>query len=286
MHRIQIGAALWLFSTATVLGFPAGRSKDNCVEAPPPFESQYQEAFRAYKTGDDQAVKAALESFRIPASWFAEMFGADKAPEVEAQYADEFEYFEWHTLSEFHSIDKAEKTTIKTVTCGGSSPNPPPKPAPASLRPLPEAKMFRTSYSKKHQRFEGFESEMWASLYAEVDGHVWFFGSGGYPFWDPVGHADMCAKPGEQTTHGKLITRVEPEYPESAKGKHVGGVVRARLTVAKDGTISEAEIMTGDPLLADAAKKAFLQWRYTPFMNCGQPTEKRIVGQVTFTPPS
>ena len=56
--------------------------------------------------------------------------------------------------------------------------------------------------------------------------------------------------------------------------------------MAKDGTISEAEIMTGDPLLAHAAKKAFLQWRYTPFMNCGQPTEKRIVGQVTFTPPS
>jgi TonB family protein len=96
----------------------------------------------------------------------------------------------------------------------------------------------------------------------------------------------MCAKPGEQTTQGKLITRVEPEYPESAKGKHVGGVVRARLTVAKDGTISEAEIMTGDPLLADAAKKAFLQWRYTPFTNCGQPMEKRILVQVTFTPPS
>jgi hypothetical protein len=44
--------------------------------------------------------------------------------------------------------------------------------------------------------------------------------------------------------------------------------------------------MTGDPLLADAAKKAFLQWRYTPFMNCGQPMEKKILVQVTFTPPS
>ncbi len=165
----------------------------------------------------------------MPLSWFAEMFGAEKAPKVEAQYADEFEYFEWHTLSEFHSIDKAEKTTIKTVTCGASSPNPPPKPAPASLKPLPEAKVFRTSYSTQHQRFGEFKAEGWTNLYAEVDGHVWFFGSGGYPFWDPVGHADMCAKPGEQTTQGKLITRVEPEYPESAKGKHVGGVVRARL---------------------------------------------------------
>jgi TonB family protein len=286
MHRIQIAAALWLFWTATVLGFSEGTPKDKCAEAPQPFESQYQEAFRAYKTGDDQAAKAALAGFRIPASWFAEMFGAERAPELESQYEDEFEYFEWNTLRQFHWIDKAEKTTIKTVVCGGFSPNPPRKPAPASLKPLPEARIFRTSYSKQHQRSGEFSAESWASLYAEVDGHVWFFGSGGYPFWDPVGHANMCAKPGELTTQGKLITRVEPEYPESAKGNHVGGVVRARLTVAKDGTISEAEIMTGDPLLADAARKAFLQWRYTPFINCGQPTEKRILVQVTFTPPS
>lgn len=262
MHRIQIAAALRLFSTATVLGFSAGGSKDNCVEAPQPFESQYQEAFRAYKAGDDQAAKAALESLRIPSSWFAEIFGAEKAPEVEAQYADEFEYFEWRTLSLFHSIDKAEKTTIRTVICAGFSPRPPRKSAPASLRPFPEAKVFTTSYSTQHQRSGQLKAQSWANLYVEVDGHVWFFGSGGYPFWDPVGHADMCAKPGEQTTQGKLITRVEPEYPESAKGKHVEGVVRARLTVAKDGTISDAEIMTADPLLADAAKKAFLQWRY------------------------
>jgi len=286
MHRIQIAAALWLFWTATGLGFSESRPKDNCVGAPQPFESQYQEAFRAYKTGDDQAARAALESLRIPSSWFAEMFGAENAPDVEAQYADEFDYFEWHTLSQFHMIDRAEKTTIKTVICGGYSPPAPRKPAPASLRPLPETKIFTTGYSPQHQRSGQFNAKSWANLYVEVDGHVWFFGSGGYPFWDPVGHANMCGKPGEQTTEGKLITRVEPEYPESAKGKQVGGVVRARLTVAKDGTITEAEIVRGDPLLADAAKKALLQWRYTPFMNCGQPTEKRILVQLTFTPPS
>jgi hypothetical protein len=282
MHRIQIAAALGLFSIATGLGLCM--PKDNCVEAPQTFESPYQEAFRAYKAGDDEAVKAALENFRIPASWFAETFGAEKAPEVEKQYADEFEYFEWSTLRGFHSIDKAEKATIRNSTCGGFSPNPPPKPAPASLKPLPDLKMFNTGYSKQHQRFGEFNFHTWANLYVEVDGHAWFFGNGGYPFWDPVGHADMCAKPGEPSTQGKLITRVEPEYPESAKGKNVGNLVRARLTVAKDGTVSEVEIMTGDPLLADAAKKAFLQWRYTPFLNCGQPMEKRILGEVTFTP--
>jgi TonB family protein len=281
MHRIQIAAALWLFCIATGSGFC--RPKTNCVEAPQAFESQFQEAFRAYKAGDDQAAKAALESFRIPATWFAEVFGAEKAPEVETKYADEFEYFEWNTMRGFHAIDKAENTSMRTSVCGGLSLNPPQKPAPASLEPLPETKMFSTSYSAQHQRLGEFKGESWASLFAEVDGHVWFFGNGGYAFWDPVGHADMCAKPGEQTTQGKLITQVEPEYPESAKGKRAGEVVRARITVAKDGTVSEVEIMTGDPLLADAAKKAFLQWRYTPFMNCGKPMEKRILEDVTFT---
>jgi TonB family protein len=284
MHRIQI-VAFWLFCTVT-LGFSQDKPQNRCGEAPQAFESQYQEVLRAYKAGDDQAAKTALKSFRIPVSWFAETFGAEKAPPIEAQYAGEFEYFEWNTLRQLNSIDKSEKTSLKTVVCAGVSPNPPPKPAPASTKPLPEAKMYSTSYRVEQQKPEKFKATRWASLYVEADGHFWFFGGGGYPFWDPVSHADMCAKPGEQSTQGQTITRIQPEYPESAKNQHISGTVHARLTVAKDGTVSEVEIMTGDPLLADAARKAFLQWRYTPFKNCGQPMEKRILEQVTFAPPS
>ena len=91
--------------------------------------------------------------------------------------------------------------------------------------------------------------------------------------------------PNRAKTGGKLVKRVEPVYPESAREKHAEGLVTARLTVAKDGTVKEVEITGGDPSLLEAAKNAFLQWQYTPFMNCGQPVEMRSIEHVKFSPP-
>jgi hypothetical protein len=61
----------------------------------------------------------ALDSFRIPTNWFTEVFDAEKGQELRAQYAEEFAYFEWDTLSGFDSIDKADKSIIKTDVCVG-----------------------------------------------------------------------------------------------------------------------------------------------------------------------
>ena len=59
---------------------------------------------------------------------------------------------------------------------------------------------------------------------------------------------------------------------------------RSWYDVAKD-TVKEVEITGGDPSLLDAAKNAFLQWQYTPFMNCGQPVEMRSMEHVKFSAP-
>ena len=119
-----------------------------------------------------------------------------------------------------------------------------------------------------------------------LEGRFRFLGRGAYPFWDAanVRRADPCAKPGERTG-GKLISRVEPVYPEEAKQKHVEGVVRAQLSIAKDGRVALVEVMSGDPLLTEAAKQAMMQWRFTPFMNCGQAVEMRSIEHVSFTLP-
>src|SRR5262249_50380370 len=107
-----------------------------------------------------------------------------------------------------------------------------------------------------------------------------------YPFWDParIRLADPCAKPGEQTG-GALIHRVEPVFPEEAKRKGIQEFVRMRVTVAQDGTVKVVEIVSGDPELVDAAKQAVMQWRYTPFMNCGRPVEMRSMEHVKFQLP-
>jgi TonB family protein len=78
---------------------------------------------------------------------------------------------------------------------------------------------------------------------------------------------------------------VAPNYPEEAKQKHIEGIVKARVTVAKDGSVKDVEIIEGDPLLVDAAKQAIMRWHYTPFMNCGQAVEMRSMEHVKFALP-
>jgi outer membrane biosynthesis protein TonB len=56
------------------------------------------------------------------------------------------------------------------------------------------------------------------------------------------------------------------------------------VTVATDGSVKNIQIASGSPLLVDAAKQAVMQWRYSPFMNCGQPVEMRTVEELTFPP--
>jgi protein TonB len=51
------------------------------------------------------------------------------------------------------------------------------------------------------------------------------------------------------------------------------GTVSLHVLVETDGTSRDVEVLSGDPLLAEAAVKAVCQWRYTPMLICGQPVE-------------
>ena len=82
-----------------------------------------------------------------------------------------------------------------------------------------------------------------------------------------------------------LIKRAEPIYPPSALAAGVGGIVRLRTTVAIDGTVRTATLLTGSRLLAPAAIDAVKQWRYTPFTVDGHPVAASFDVEVPFTLP-
>ena len=64
----------------------------------------------------------------------------------------------------------------------------------------------------------------------------------------------------------KLITqRVEPEYPEAARGRRVQGAVDLDALVGKDGVVEKFTAIRGDPDLAAAAATAVRQWRFRPY---------------------
>jgi len=61
-----------------------------------------------------------------------------------------------------------------------------------------------------------------------------------------------------------LLTRVEPEYPETLQRLQIGGVVRLAVTISPKGTVENVALLGGNPILAEAAVKAVKQWVYTP----------------------
>jgi TonB family protein len=61
----------------------------------------------------------------------------------------------------------------------------------------------------------------------------------------------------------KLITRIEPEYPDTLKRLNISGTVRLQLAIAPSGNVETVEVLGGNPILGEAAVAAVKQWVYT-----------------------
>jgi TonB family protein len=70
-----------------------------------------------------------------------------------------------------------------------------------------------------------------------------------------------------------LIHRVEPDYPEEARNRQLQGAVVLDIHIGQDGTVQETKVVSGEPLLADAAMAAVRQWRFHPRLVDGAPAE-------------
>src|SRR5215470_12543036 len=62
----------------------------------------------------------------------------------------------------------------------------------------------------------------------------------------------------------KILKKVTPQYPSILKTKGIGGVVRLKVFIKPDGSVRDTEVVGGNPILAESAQKAVLQWRFTP----------------------
>jgi TonB family protein len=58
----------------------------------------------------------------------------------------------------------------------------------------------------------------------------------------------------------RLLTRVDPEYPETLKQLHISGTVRLALTISPKGAVEAIALLGGNPILGEAAAKAAKQW--------------------------
>lgn len=77
----------------------------------------------------------------------------------------------------------------------------------------------------------------------------------------------------------KVISRVDPDYPDALKRLYIGGVVRVEVAVAPNGTVKSTKLLGGSPILGQSTMKAIKQWKYAP-----SATNDTLVVKVEFDP--
>src|SRR5262249_42119452 len=70
-----------------------------------------------------------------------------------------------------------------------------------------------------------------------------------------------------------LVRRVQPDYPEIARGERLAGTVRLHAMSGKAGGISRLLVLHGYCSLAKSSVRAVSQWRYRPTLLNGEPVE-------------
>jgi TonB family protein len=68
----------------------------------------------------------------------------------------------------------------------------------------------------------------------------------------------------EGVMEAALLNKVQPQYPVAARLMHISGTVRLQAIIGKDGRVRDVEVLSGNPILAQAALAAVREWRYRP----------------------
>jgi periplasmic protein TonB len=81
----------------------------------------------------------------------------------------------------------------------------------------------------------------------------------------------------------KLMRMVQPAYPLLARRARIQGVVILHIVVDEGGNVIEADVVSGHPLLQEAAVKAVKQWKYSPTVLNDKPIQVATTVSVIFT---
>lgn len=94
-----------------------------------------------------------------------------------------------------------------------------------------------------------------------------------------ISNGQVSAQTQQTVSDRKLITHVEPEYPEALKKLYIGGVVRVEVVIEPNGTVKSTKLLGGSPILGQSSMKAIQHWKYAPAS-----AEQTLVVKVEFDP--
>jgi periplasmic protein TonB len=195
------------------------------------------------------------------------------------------------------STEALPKTTLSLLLVAPPPPIPPPPLQPAKTIIKQVARLIRAGkvveprvipkdvvvYKEPELPPDVTNNATTSSIFSNIPGQG-IIGSNG-PTLPPAPRAATPnrIKQGGNVTAALLISQTRPVYPELARQARIQGNVVLHAIIDKDGKVAQLEVISGHPLLVQAALGAVKQWRYKPTLLNGDPVEVDTTITVTFT---
>jgi len=85
-----------------------------------------------------------------------------------------------------------------------------------------------------------------------------------------------------ETMEKRIVTKVEPVYPEAARKASLQGLVVMDAVIAADGSVKRLRPLSGPDLLAQSATAAVQSWKFEPYLSSGKPVEVETTIAIEF----
>jgi len=76
-----------------------------------------------------------------------------------------------------------------------------------------------------------------------------------------------------ETMEKRIVTKVEPVYPEAARIAGTEGMVVLDAVIAPDGSVKRLRPVSGPGLLVQSATEAVQSWKFEPYLSSGEAVE-------------
>lgn len=232
-------------------------------------------ALSAARQGDQAKLEEIAQSLRIPnyETWFKATFGDEEGAKLAAAYSSHMDQDEKSfpkvitgmTTREGEIVveDAKEPRNSAGNYCGQEL--------------VKSAKNDASFYRVSLQWIDPSGIRQWlvAGYFVLVEGSYRRLNCVSLGIFGPI-------RVGGNVQHARIIKKVPPVYPDEARQAGISGTVRLHAIIAKDGTIKNLELVSGHPLLAQAALDAVRQWTYQQTLLNGFPVEVDTTIDVIF----
>ena len=102
------------------------------------------------------------------------------------------------------------------------------------------------------------------------------------PIAPSIGKASAPVRVGGRVRPPKAIAQVRPDYPPLARQARIQGQVQIDAILDEQGNVIDMKVVSGPPLLYQAALDALKKWKYEPTYLNDQPIAVEMIVTITF----